>query len=219
MSKWEGYGKSRDGSHMQLSYSWYGSWTTLYNLYADSLLCFHLDNTPLAQQSLPFSDPVEQTDEQKPIIKPPKSKPGFVPPHIYTMQSDWYHNVLQRYGLPLDSRHLYTKSDWEFFAAAVSSDSTRSEILQAHAKWLNETTTDRPMTDLYDTEGTGHFLGATFMNRPVIGGHFAFLTLKRACGGAAMEGLKVIHGEKQNGRKNGKGAKRVGQANEAQVEL
>lgn len=108
------------------------------------------------------------------------------------MQSTWYQAVLQRYGLPLDSRHLYTKSDWEFFAAAVTSKSVREEILESVALWVDETSTDRPFTDCYDTEGDGGFPGITFMARPVIGAHFAFLTLGKACGGKAMEGLAFL---------------------------
>lgn len=30
------------------------------------------------------------------------------------------------------------------------------------------------------------------MARPVVGGHFAFLALERACGGRASEGLKFL---------------------------
>ncbi len=30
------------------------------------------------------------------------------------------------------------------------------------------------------------------MARPVVGGHFAFLTLGRACGGKAMDALKFL---------------------------
>ncbi|KAG8534069.1 uncharacterized protein KY384_000912 [Bacidia gigantensis] len=203
VSKWVDFGLSRDKSHAKLSYDWYGSWTTLYNLYADTLLCFHLENTPLFPSSHPLSLTPSSPGDQKPITPSPPSPhkpsaplPGFVPHYIYTLQSDWYHAVLQTYGLPLDSRHLYTKSDWEFFAAAVTSKSTRTEILTATAKWLNETTTDRPMTDLFDTEGTGGFLGATFMARPVVGGHFAFLTLGRACEGRAVEGLGFLEQER-----------------------
>ncbi len=44
--KWQEYGISRDGTHAKLSYDWYGSWTTLYNLFADSLLCFMFRNRP-----------------------------------------------------------------------------------------------------------------------------------------------------------------------------
>ncbi|KAL9101792.1 MAG: hypothetical protein Q9163_002988 [Psora crenata] len=197
ISKWEEFGISRDGTHAKLSYNWYGSWTTLYNLYADAVLCFHLEGTSHALSAFSRS---EQNSRQKPLSSSSdsilrKNHTGFVPQRIYKIQSDWYHNVLQRYGLPLDSRHLYTKSDWEFFAASVTSKAVRTEILQATAKWVNETSTDRPMTDLFDTEGEGGFLGAYFMARPVIGGHFAFLTLGRACGGRAMEGLAFLEKE------------------------
>ncbi|KAL8788314.1 MAG: hypothetical protein Q9213_001711 [Squamulea squamosa] len=194
ISKWEGYGISRDGSHAKLAYHWYGSWTTLYNLYADTLLCFHLEGTSSASSS-----PKNRNHQQKPLApsdsnphQPPSDKAGFVSRNVYKIQSTWYDAVRQTYGLPLDSRHLYTKSDWEFFAAAVTSKPVRSDILQSVAKWLNETTTDRPFSDLYETEGTGGWPGAHFMARPVTGGHFAFLTLDKACGGAAMDGLAFL---------------------------
>ena len=60
------------------------------------------------------------------------------------MQSVWYDAVRQRYGLPLDSRHMYTKTDWEFFAASVSSNSVRNEIFESYALWVNETSTGMP---------------------------------------------------------------------------
>ena len=185
ISKWEEYGISRDGTHAKLAYDWYGSWTTIYNLFADSLLCFHLEGSSAAWT------PTVQQQETLDLSKTSKNS-GFVPHHIYKMQSDWYHAVLQRYGLPLDSRHLYTKSDWQFFAAAVTSQDTRAEILQSVAKWVNETATDRPFVDLYETEGEGGFPGPNFFARPVVGGHFAFLTLERACGGKAMDGLGFL---------------------------
>ncbi|KAK3176033.1 hypothetical protein OEA41_007355 [Lepraria neglecta] len=197
VDKWEEFGISRDGTHAKLAYHWYGSWTTLYNLFADSLLCFNLEGTSLAT---PETQGTVGHQEQIPLDPPKNEKSnrtGFVPNYIYKMQSDWYHAVRQRYGLPLDSRHLYTKSDWEFFAAAVASKSTRSEILDSVALWLNETSTDRPFTDCYDTEGEGGFPGITFMARPVIGAHFAFLTLGKACGGMAMEGLAFLDKEEK----------------------
>ncbi|KAJ5582417.1 hypothetical protein N7535_001037 [Penicillium sp. DV-2018c] len=167
IAKWEEFGMSRDGSHAKLAYDWYGSWTTIYNLYADAQLCFHLEDTG-------------------------SDSPGFVPRHIYQKQSVWYHYVRQKYGLPLDSRHLYTKTDWEFFSMAVASKPVRTEILESVARWINETATDRPFTDLHNTEGDGGFPGPNFFARPVIGGHFAFLALGRACGGKAMDGLSFL---------------------------
>ena len=75
---------------------------------------------------------------------------------------------------------------------AVSARSVREPILQSVAKWVNETDTDRPMTDLHMTEGRGGFPGPNFFARPVVGGHFAFLALERACGGKAIDGLKFL---------------------------
>ena len=180
IEKWEEYAISRDKTHAKVSYDWYGSWTTLYNLYADSLLCFHLSNN---------SNTITKPGSLQHILSlgSHKSKTGFVPKHIYQMQSDWYWNVRQKYGVPLDSRHLYTKNDWEFFAAAVAAPQVRAEILELVAKWVNETETDRPLTDLHDTEHNGGFPGPNFFARPVVGGHFAFLALDKACGSPDLQ--------------------------------
>ncbi|KAG9246259.1 hypothetical protein BJ878DRAFT_497821 [Calycina marina] len=189
IDRWENeFAISRDGTHAKLAYTWYGSWTTLYNLFADSLLCFRLSSStstadlPGAQRPLGSSDLAS-------------IKSGFVSERIYKIQSDWYHNVRQRYGLPLDSRDLQTKSDWEFFAVAVASKSVREEIVDSIALWVNETSTDKPLTDLYMTEGTGGFAKAEFKARPVVGGHFAFLALERACGGEALTALDFLNDE------------------------
>ncbi|KAI9155289.1 putative glutaminase [Paramyrothecium foliicola] len=180
ITQWQEYGFSRDGTHAKLSYTWYGSWTTIYNLYADALLCFHI----------PSQSTQEQAGDQKPLQK--NSDKLFIPNKIYSKQSTWYYAVLQRYGLPLDSRHLYTKSDWQLFAAAVASQKTRNAIIEAIALWVTETVTDRPLTDLYDTEGEGDFSPVRFMARPVVGGHFASLALQQACGGDALRGLDFL---------------------------
>ncbi|KAK6498483.1 hypothetical protein TWF481_011074 [Arthrobotrys musiformis] len=176
---WHTLAISRDGTHTKLAYHWQGSWGTLYNLYADSLLCYRKGlQSPLAQFSTLQKKPTDDDEG------------GFVPEDIYTKQSAFYNLVEQKYGLPLDSRHLYTKSDWEFFAAAVSARKTRERIILDVGRWVNETSTDRPFTDLYDTEGSGGFPGIWFMARPVVGGHFAVLALERACGGRGLVGLE-----------------------------
>jgi hypothetical protein len=142
IDKWQDFGLSRDKTHAKLAYTWYGSWTTLYNLFADALLCFHLpdEKSTSPVQSRRGNSQQAPLDDTSMINYKPKK---FIPDRIYQMQSDWYHNVLQRYGLPLDSRHLYTKSDWEFFAAAVASKKVRTEILQHVATWVNETVTGK----------------------------------------------------------------------------
>ena len=143
VQKWEKFAMSRDGTHAKLAYDWFGSWTTLYNLFADALLCFHLEGTP-DEMPAPGFAAIAKDDKQKPVKPPPgegKNATGFVNKEVYSLQSDWYHAVRQKYGLPLDNRHLYAKSDWEFFAAAVTGKKTRGVILQSVAKWVNETET------------------------------------------------------------------------------
>ncbi|KAM0142199.1 hypothetical protein ACHAO1_001412 [Botrytis cinerea] len=193
IKRWEDeFAFSRDGTHAKLAYSWYGSWTILYNLFADSLLCFHIPSSSSSAPSI--------GNGQKPITLPDQqiSKTGFVSDKVYKLQSDWYHSVRQKYGLPLDSRHLYTKSDWEFFAVSVASKKVREEIVDSIALWVNETTTDKPLTDLYDTEGTGGFPGIEFKARPVVGGHFAFLALERACDGKAVAALDFLNEDEKS---------------------
>ncbi|KAJ6258363.1 hypothetical protein Dda_6403 [Drechslerella dactyloides] len=186
---WHSLALTRDKTHTKLAYHWQGSWGTLYNLYADSLLCYRRGLTsPLTQYSTLRRPASPRAKEQDPLGG--GSSSGFVPEDIYSKQSKWYMTVEQKYGLPLDSRHLYTKSDWEFFAAAVSARKTREMIITDVGRWVNETSTDRPFTDLYDTEGDGGFPGITFMARPVVGGHFAVLALERACGGRGLRGLE-----------------------------
>jgi len=54
------------------------------------------------------------------------------------------------------------------------------------------------MTDLYETEGEGAFAGSSFFARPVVGGHFSFMALDRACDGKAFAGLEFLD-EKEPG--------------------
>jgi hypothetical protein len=180
---------SRDGTYAKLAYNWYGSWTTLYSLYADALLCFHPSITSSRAWFTKEDEVIAEQrqdsrfESQHPLLGRRDVAKDFIPHSLYLNQSSHYALVMQKYGLPLDSRHLYTKSDWEFEAAAVSTPAVRKDILDRVARWINETSTDRPFTDLYETEGEGGFPGLIFTARPVVGGHFAFLALERACGG------------------------------------
>ena len=102
----------------------------------------------------------------------------FVDSEIYDMQSTFYPTVALEYGVPLDTRHTWTKSDWEMFAAAIASEETRDMFIQKTVKWISETTTDRAMTDLFDAGNGGYPAGGpTFVARPVMGGSFALLAL------------------------------------------
>lgn len=192
VEKWQEYGMSRDGGRAKLAYDWYGSWTTLYSLFADGVLGFHptlTSNSSSTNNNDSDDDTFVPDNAQFPLhaSSAPRTKVrDFIPNIIYQTQSAWYHDALQHYGLPLDSRHLYSKLDWAFQAAAVASPSTRKSILDSVAMWVNESSiVDRPLTDLYFTEDDGGWPrgGPRFFCRPVVGSVFAFLALEGVSGG------------------------------------
>jgi hypothetical protein len=108
---------------------------------------------------------------------------NLIPQSLYDMQSNWYPTTSQIFGIPLDNRHSYTKSDWEMWTAATCSPQTRRLFVNAIGYWLNHTDTDRPFTDLYETIDTGSYPASPspiyFNARPVAGGHYSLLSLLR----------------------------------------
>jgi len=104
---------------------------------------------------------------------------NLVPRSVYDMQSEFYSSVATPFGVALDTRHDWTKSDWEMFVAAVASDDTKKLLIGGLAKFVRETTTEKPFTDIYDAP-TGGWSGIQFRSRPVVGGHFALLALPTA---------------------------------------
>jgi hypothetical protein len=105
---------------------------------------------------------------------------NFIPQSVYDMQSAFYPTVAEEHAVPLDTRHNWAKSDWEMFAAAVASTETREMFISKLANWVGVTSTNRPMTDLFDSVTGGYPSdGPTFVARPVMGGMFALLALPR----------------------------------------
>ncbi|KAI0388618.1 glutaminase GtaA [Xylariaceae sp. FL0594] len=101
---------------------------------------------------------------------------SFVPQSVYDMQSNFYPTVALKYCVPLDTRHTYSKTDWQIWAASIAAPKTRDDIISRIANWINVTPTNRAFTDLYDCV-TGDYPGINFAARPVVGGHFALLAL------------------------------------------
>lgn len=100
---------------------------------------------------------------------------GLFPDSIYEMQTAWYNTVTQPYGVPLDTRHGYTKSDWEIWTSAIVTDTaTRDVLIQAVYDWAGNGQSDAPFGDWYET-ADGSADG--FRARPVVGGHLAHLIL------------------------------------------
>ena len=102
---------------------------------------------------------------------------NLLPDAFYTAEIASYVPRINRYGLPLDSRADYTKSDWICWCAAMTEDAdVRAALLAPIARTLRETATRVPFSDWYDTK-TGRYVH--FIARSVQGGVFApMLTLK-----------------------------------------
>ncbi len=72
------------------------------------------------------------------------------------------------YGMPLDSRADYTKSDWTAWTATMAADrATFEKYIAPMWKAYNEMSTRTPMTDWYDTISANE---VEFQNRTVQGG-------------------------------------------------
>ena len=95
---------------------------------------------------------------------------GLMPKALYKRETESYVPRMNEYGLPLDSRADYTKSDWMMWCAAMAQDEeTRKQIIAPLAKYLRETKTRVPFSDWYDTK-SGDYVA--FIARSVQGGVF-----------------------------------------------
>ncbi|KAH6642116.1 hypothetical protein C7974DRAFT_95565 [Boeremia exigua] len=104
---------------------------------------------------------------------------NLVPQSVYDMQSAFYPTVKENFGVPLDTRNrYYAKSDWEMFCAAVASEETRDMFIKDSARWVGETESSRPFSDLYQTNDGSQPPDIDFKARPVVGGLFALLLLE-----------------------------------------
>ena len=74
------------------------------------------------------------------------------------------------YGLPLDCRKTYTKSDWIMWTAAMAKDKkTFLKFVSPIYKYINETPSRVPISDWSETI-SGKMVG--FKARSVIGGYW-----------------------------------------------
>ena len=92
------------------------------------------------------------------------------PPSVAAMEVAHYKKMMQRYGVPLDSRTHLTKTDWSFWSASLATDPADFEAIIAPTyDYLNHTTARSPFVDSYETDN----LKSDGMHaRPVIGGLF-----------------------------------------------
>ncbi|KAJ7129315.1 DUF1793-domain-containing protein [Mycena epipterygia] len=103
------------------------------------------------------------------------SKLNLFPASVYAEQTAWYQTHANAFGVPLDTRHTYTKTDWEIYTAGIATTTAVRDIfIGAVKKWVSDGQFNGPFGDLYDTV-SGAWVG--FSARPVVGGHLALLVL------------------------------------------
>ena len=103
---------------------------------------------------------------------------NIFPPEVAQKEVAHYKTVMQRYGVPLDSRTKLTKTDWSFWSATLADNQADFETLISPIyDYLNQTTARSPFVDSYVTDDV-HSDG--MHARPVIGGVFIKMLADRA---------------------------------------
>ena len=95
---------------------------------------------------------------------------NIFPEEVKEKELAYYLTKQNKYGLPLDSRRNYTKSDWIMWTATLASDhETFMEFVQPIYDFANETTDRIGLTDWYNTDSKKR---VGFEARPVLGGFY-----------------------------------------------
>ncbi len=106
----------------------------------------------------------------------------LLPGEFYAGETASYLARLNEFGLPLDSRADYTKSDWQVWSAAMARDPrVFRQLIAPLAHYLRTTPSRVPFSDWYDTK-TGRYVA--FIGRSVQGGvYMPFLLWKDGAAG------------------------------------
>lgn len=95
---------------------------------------------------------------------------GIFPLSISQTEIAYYLTKQEKFGLPLDSRRTYTKSDWVMWTATLADDKETFETFIAPMyRAFHETEKRVPMTDWYETTNADQ---VGFQARSVVGGYF-----------------------------------------------
>jgi hypothetical protein len=95
---------------------------------------------------------------------------GIFPQEVSQKEIAYYLTRQNKYGLPLDNRRMYTKTDWIVWTATLSNDSTTfTKFIDPLYGYVTETPDRVPMGDWYETTDATQ---VGFQARSVVGGYF-----------------------------------------------
>ncbi|EAW06608.1 putative glutaminase [Aspergillus clavatus NRRL 1] len=103
------------------------------------------------------------------------------PEEAHQMSSAFFKSVRAEYGVPLDHRQDWAKSDWNMWLSGTFNDSTRDEFVDDLWAFMTNGKHNWPFSDRYvATSAKGNSPGVPVLcrARPTVGGHFALLALE-----------------------------------------
>ncbi|KAI9039979.1 putative glutaminase [Aspergillus affinis] len=111
------------------------------------------------------------------------------PNAAYQMGNSFFKTVRAEYGVPLDHRQDWAKSDWNMWLAGTLDTNTRNEFVDDLWAFMTNGEHNWPFSDRYvATSAKGQHPGLPILcrARPTVGGHFALM---------ALEGPKSLHND------------------------
>lgn len=116
------------------------------------------------------------------------------PKTAYQMGNAFFASVRGEYGVPLDNRQDWAKSDWNMWLAGTFEASTRDEFVEDLWAFMTNGKHNWPFSDRYvATSAHGNDPGVPILcrARPTVGGHFALLALE---GPRSLQSISACRG-------------------------